>query len=85
MLLSNVWDMKALDSRRKMFALVYIIALGIYALLRHVYYIVLKGLDAEGHLEDSFLLIEVVTATGICMITSRMAQHDATIALVSER
>ena len=82
MMVWYVWDMKTLEERRRMFAMTYVIALGACALFRYASYIVLKHLHMEEYLQDSHLLIEVVIATGVSMISSRMAQHDATIAVV---
>ena len=83
MLVWYVRDMKTLDERRRMFAMTFIIATGTYALLKHIIFALFKILHWEYYIQDSFLIIEVLTATGVSIITSRMAQHDATIAMVS--
>ena len=83
MLVWYVREMKTLDERRKMFAMTYVIAFGTYIFLKYSCYIALVHLHMEGYMQDSLLIIEIVTATGISIITSRMAQHDATIAMVS--
>ena len=80
-----VWyvrDMKTLDERRRTFAMIYTVAIGAYAILKHICYIGFNLLHVEAYVQDAFLCIEVLTATGISAITSRMAQHDATIAMV---
>jgi hypothetical protein len=80
-----VWflhDMKVLGKRRLMFARVYVIAWTVFAVASFTSYLVLGGLHKGMYTEDVHLLIILVTATFVISITSRMAQHDATIAMV---
>jgi hypothetical protein len=80
-----VWflnDMKALGKRRLMFARVYIIAFTVFVSVGFSTYLVLGGLHKGMYTEDAQLLLKLITATFVMSITSRMAQHDATITMV---
>ena len=80
-----VWyarEMKTLDERRRMFAMTYIIAIGAHTLLKMSCYVTLTVLDRGGYVQDGYILVEILTATGISIITSKMAHRDADIALV---
>ena len=68
-LVSYVREMKSLDKRRKMFAMTYVIAIGTCTFLKYSCYIALVHLHMEGYMQDSFLILEIVTATGISIIT----------------
>jgi hypothetical protein len=74
--------MKVLGKRRLMFARVYVIAWTVFAVASFTSYLVLGGLHKGMYTEDVHLLLKLVTVTFVISITSRMAQHDATIAMV---
>jgi hypothetical protein len=75
-------DMKILEKRRKMFALVYIVAVPMLAVTSMVGYVVLGGLHEGMYTEDYILIIRSLFAAITISVTSRMAQYDATIAMV---
>jgi hypothetical protein len=82
MVLWLVNDMRRLDQRRKMFLITYTIAVCGTGALNLLSYIIITSLKLGAFLQDVSLLIQILIASGVMTITSRMAQHDAITAMV---
>lgn len=76
-------DFKSFDSRRKKFASTYIFTTFLYNILQVILFIVFDALGRKDLLQDSALLIQALCMTGVSIVTSQMAQHDAITAMAS--
>lgn len=81
----QVWfirDMRALNHRRKMFAMTYCTAAIAQSILSISAHFILLDIGLENYVQDANIMIQIVITIAITIVSSRMAQHDATTAVV---
>lgn len=79
-----MFDMKALEERRKAFANIYALAFAIYLIAPIIGYLILLTNSMTSYNSDMVCLLQAVIGSFAAIIPSRMAQYDAAMIIVSD-
>jgi uncharacterized protein YhhL (DUF1145 family) len=82
-LLGSLRDMKTLDRRRKMYALIYAAALMVWIVAPLLVNVVMFTRKQTYRIADVNLIFMILIASFVAIVPSRMAQQDALSMMVS--